>query len=555
MDSIKKSGDRTYVIIYGPAGIHLSTSPFRTGVVSPETDILSFEAQKSALHDLKMHIDGHIVTLARRRNSRLPLNRLPPELVSDILIEVVPSGDIPELQKLAQVQIVWRDIILSNARFWTHLDLEESLETIALKLRRSKNSPLDIGDFAPEDYDFQPFYDLIAPHAHRWRAFSFWECPLEIVRASLETPLPMMERLMVLGDGKGPTFLNLIGGPRLRHVHIGAFEIPFQSGVLSNLLSLCISHIADTALMWVLPGILRGCPDLQEFTLRFIEHRTAEVMELSRPLILPHLTQSHLCNVATSLSSPLLRFLRPNDRCFHTAISDRNAVDALETLDLLLSPRDNTPSIFQSMFAEPWPSVNVTFRDGTISIFGLPLKADAYLDGPRETHEIQLHIDCWPSMTGEWRHRFPFTSPSFPNVKLHYRGIANAEAEDAIFDFLPTVNCLVLGSTLSRATRIVQKLLEPKVEGGWRWPRLERVEINVWVDPEVEGGGSETAFLRGLKDLVEMRNSTGGVTVSLNLSCVLNKLTQGTPFLSAQVVSRLNDKAKGVARRPPMRRL
>lgn len=468
-----------------------------------------------------MHIDGHIITIARRRNSLLPVNKLPPELVPDILTGALPSKALREVKKLAQVQILWRDIILSNTLFWTHLSFGEPLETIALKLRRSKNAPLDIAYFHSRHQDYQLFFDLVAPHAHRWRAFSVQDCPLEVVRAHLETPLPVLERLIVSDDGKGPPFLNLVGGPRLRHVHIEGFEIPFQSGVLSNLLSLKIAHIPDTALMWVLPGILSGCPYLQEFSLECIELRTAGAMELSAPLILPHLTKFHLCNVATSLSSPLLRFLHPNDRCFYTTISNRNATDALETLDLLLSPRNEISSILDSMFAQPRTSNEFGLRDGSISISACPFQDNYDFSRPPDSHEIHLHIDCWPTITGEWRHRSPFASASFSNVKLWYRGIANAEAEDAMFDFLPTVNCLAIGSILSRATRMVQKLLEPKADGSWRWPRLERIELNVRGEPGVERAGDRDTFLRSVQDLVNERKITGCMTVSPNLAYVL----------------------------------
>ncbi|KAG8941404.1 hypothetical protein FRC04_004197 [Tulasnella sp. 424] len=100
----------------------------------------------------------------RQRNALIPINQLPSELLSAILIKSVsdnqPQG-IKALQTLAQVAWQWWQTIKSDPNFWTHIT--PPMERVELQIRKAGILPLRL--YWTDD---DAFKDLIQRHARRW---------------------------------------------------------------------------------------------------------------------------------------------------------------------------------------------------------------------------------------------------------------------------------------------------------------------------------------------------------------------------------------------------
>ena len=86
----------------------------------------------------------------------VPINRLPVELLVAIFKDVVSSlASPPALESLPGVYFsskhmlmlmhvcsMWRDVTVSYAPFWSHVDLENSPQSVETSLKRSSSSPL-----------------------------------------------------------------------------------------------------------------------------------------------------------------------------------------------------------------------------------------------------------------------------------------------------------------------------------------------------------------------------------------------------------------------------
>lgn len=351
-------------------------------VAISEAAMSAFETQAAVLHELKRHIDLKIADLAKQRNFWVPINKLPAELVSQILAQALPNVVLMHrLWNLARVQTRWRNIILSHAQFWSTIYVEDPLDVVALKLRRSGSAPLTISRCfgSDEEPDYRAFQQLITPHLCRWRVFTPSVYPLEVVRGCLEQPLPMLERLCVWGHRRGEprstSRLELIGGPHLRHIFLDDVDIPFQNGCLSNLLSLSISGITDALLRSALPKILLECPDLADLVLESIgsdASSNSKAIALPPSIPLPRLERLRLFTVPPSLYIPLLSYLQPPDTCFFSIFSDKEP-DAIEILHLLLTPRLSGTSIAQTFFSQRvWSTAYITVDRWRLTVFNIP---------------------------------------------------------------------------------------------------------------------------------------------------------------------------------------
>ncbi|KAG8941423.1 hypothetical protein FRC04_004216 [Tulasnella sp. 424] len=103
----------------------------------------------------------------RQRNALLPINRLPPELLSAILIKSVTLWERRGSQLLAQVAWQWWQTIKSDPQFWTHIT--PPLRGVELQTRKAGILPLSLYwliDMESKDRD--AFKDLLQRYAERW---------------------------------------------------------------------------------------------------------------------------------------------------------------------------------------------------------------------------------------------------------------------------------------------------------------------------------------------------------------------------------------------------
>ncbi|KAG8940613.1 hypothetical protein FRC04_005178 [Tulasnella sp. 424] len=242
----------------------------------------------------------------RRRNNLLPINRLPSELLSAILIQSV-NDDQPQrmkaLQKLAQVAWQWWQTIKSDPHFWTCIT--PPLESVALQIRRAGILPLRLhwpADVAVKGQD--AFKDLLTRHAGRWTSIEIKgfnsEFGLEVVCAS---HFPHLEYLNVASQMMTKNYnLNLTQFQILQEAHLPV--MPYFSAPLSpNSPTLVrILHI-DLRTREVyssadLESVLQLIPQLIELKVEYLYINTTLPSPVDIPIIdLPMLRLLRFANV------------------------------------------------------------------------------------------------------------------------------------------------------------------------------------------------------------------------------------------------------------------
>ena len=110
------------------------------------------------------------------------INRLPPELLSQIFTLCIPDPKFPEesLNRIVGVSRRWRDVVWNNPSFWTFIKVTQiqHKKSLEKQLERSGKALLDIWI---EGWDYRPPYDrdqfhallgAIVPHANCWRSLT-----------------------------------------------------------------------------------------------------------------------------------------------------------------------------------------------------------------------------------------------------------------------------------------------------------------------------------------------------------------------------------------------
>ncbi|KAG8914202.1 hypothetical protein FRC00_000578 [Tulasnella sp. 408] len=139
---------------------------------------------------LKQRLLENVVTTQRRRNDLLPIQRLPPEVLSTIishaLAEVESYNHQQRLIQLSTVSSWWRSVALETPSLWSVIDSNDADWVVSLALERSKDAPLTVvsqegchtttlsGRCACRHPTLGPddFFELVSPHTTRWGSVS-----------------------------------------------------------------------------------------------------------------------------------------------------------------------------------------------------------------------------------------------------------------------------------------------------------------------------------------------------------------------------------------------
>ncbi|KAG8940612.1 hypothetical protein FRC04_005177 [Tulasnella sp. 424] len=162
----------------------------------------------------------------RRRNTLLPIHRLPSELLSAILIKSVDENQVcrmESLQVLAQVAWQWWQTIKSDPQFWAHIT--PPMGGVELQIRKAGILPLRLGWPTSVDEEYHDaFKDLLQRHAERWTSIdleSGHENPaLQVLCTS---PFPRLEYLKVCWTSlimSGVWRFNLANFQNLQEAHL-----------------------------------------------------------------------------------------------------------------------------------------------------------------------------------------------------------------------------------------------------------------------------------------------------------------------------------------------
>ncbi|KAF9051390.1 hypothetical protein BJ165DRAFT_1364948 [Panaeolus papilionaceus] len=301
-------------------------------------------------------IEGQISGLQRqicdlqcRRNSFLPISRLPPELLCRVFVfirESVPYlsyniKDIPPWVKLiTHVCRHWRETAHGCPQLWSKLYFDLSPPSwMQLQLQRSKDAPLSIFSNLIGTRPVEGLLNVLG-QPHRLRMLSlcgFVDAEeLQIYFGSLcNVSAPKLENLVLhlrspVGSGHSnslPPNLFLGGTPALHHLDLRGLLIPLTSPVYHNLSTLTLQN-DDTSVTLnprTLFGALSRCPNLQ--LLDVAVHLPEEIIDFHMPRSI----------VLKDLKSLRLRscFLRCASLVKHLAIPLSATVDIQAIDDIL----------------------------------------------------------------------------------------------------------------------------------------------------------------------------------------------------------------------------
>ncbi|KAG9035926.1 hypothetical protein FS837_001794 [Tulasnella sp. UAMH 9824] len=261
------------------------------GILRPELEVQrsdinipnTAKPDSSVTSILKNETEVRRALLHQRRNALLPIARLPPEVIIQILHEVVHDdwSDVPMvLRALILVSREWRALVEETPSLWCHIILSRSYagpSYLVTALKRSQNLLLTINYHYQFTTNITPEFFLgeICKHMQRWRSvklsldghledFSLLNgaLPEHLERFEIDIHINLGLPLSLFGNRRPPIF---------RYIRLGGCTVNWDSVLFKNLKSLDIgsSYPGEGPSIAQLLGALQHCPELERLRLLF----------------------------------------------------------------------------------------------------------------------------------------------------------------------------------------------------------------------------------------------------------------------------------------------
>ncbi|KAJ3937107.1 MAG: hypothetical protein NXY57DRAFT_772932 [Lentinula lateritia] len=252
--------------------------------------INSLDSKMASLMSQRHELETHLEQAVRLQS---PIHRLPNELLASIFVlGVLGIRDenpvmVPTLMLVCHY---WEEVVLDTPVLWSKISVSphDSLEKARRKLSRSKSCPLDVSiSFGPRLEHLNTVteqvihaMDLFRPALWRTRSFSLSVPTRPQVHAALsrcQEDAPLLESLTIQiyrsqDDHYSSPPLPLFRGhtPRLRSCSLTSFNFGWDTRLVSRLRVLKLGGYFNGFVPSpsTLLGILRLCPELEEFALR-----------------------------------------------------------------------------------------------------------------------------------------------------------------------------------------------------------------------------------------------------------------------------------------------
>ncbi|KDQ07474.1 hypothetical protein BOTBODRAFT_608957 [Botryobasidium botryosum FD-172 SS1] len=244
-----------------------------------------------------------VAEAAARQNWQLsPIYHLPNELLDHVFelayfasFETDSSkgkrgSTMAFVQSASLVSKRWREIVLSNPRLWSIIDIPNRL-VIETCITRSKSALLQIPLLFGNIFDLEdsPEYDaykecvpILTACIDRWQSLSYDNARTETVRSLFANPAPNLESLELdaeagpeVEEGETATYIpdGFFHGklPRLRKLRLLACHLPLNPSNYPNLIELSLSMIEfHDSSIFALLGVLVACPSLELVRLHYL---------------------------------------------------------------------------------------------------------------------------------------------------------------------------------------------------------------------------------------------------------------------------------------------
>ncbi|KAG8903729.1 hypothetical protein FRC01_009009, partial [Tulasnella sp. 417] len=321
-----------------------------------------------AISVLKNEAEACRALLHQRSNALLPIARLPPEIMIQILREILEDGwgDVPMmLHAMLRVSREWRTLVEETPRLWCNIDLERSFagpSYLTTALERSQNLLLTINYHHQFTRAIRPefLFGEICKHVKRWRSVQL--ClngdseDFSLLNGALPKHLEILQINILENPGPHLSFCKNRRPPILKDIRLGGCTVDWDSGLLKDLRSLDLgsSYPGVGPSIAQLLGALHQCPELERLRLHFVDFSSGSPFPQSS---------------ASSIHLPNLKgvFLWIGYPAMFRILAAVH-IPACRVLDLRTSvPRDQWP-IFATEALEPHISVISSISKAAINV-------------------------------------------------------------------------------------------------------------------------------------------------------------------------------------------
>ena len=193
----------------------------------------------------------HILRLRSLHNSTLPPQKLPAEILVQILRCAFGHDDRKWMVKVAGVCRHWKDVIIGTPLLWTNIDLPMNQQYMELFLARSQEANLHIRVPFQEPHkspDLSAILSALAPHHPRISQVNInmgMPSPFfqrAVLRQLMEASLPALTSLSIDTSMDDTLQLSNSRMPNIRKLKLGGFNLQWASWPLPGLTSL---HLID----------------------------------------------------------------------------------------------------------------------------------------------------------------------------------------------------------------------------------------------------------------------------------------------------------------------
>ncbi|KAF5357662.1 hypothetical protein D9758_007466 [Tetrapyrgos nigripes] len=348
----------------------------------PQIDTIDQQVEK--------HLE-EIRQLYQFRNKLVPINSLPSELLSRIFRFCISCiNDKAQLGRswsfitVSYVCSHWRDVALADPALWSTLDFFKPA-WVPEMLRRSKAAPLTVRVTSDLFLDAKATDAVTTALQHMSRISELDLCinscllqldgRLEMLPVVIDQDVPLLHTLSLstkhicgVPEHIVPLPLDFMNGyaPRLRHLHMRNFRLPWESGLLKNLTSLKITITIPTTSpsLQQLTDVLARMPGLEVLELRGV--LPADTIPFTVGAALPKLSSIMLKGDVTSCANFLEHISFPST----TTMSFICLVDNVNDAVLLakVSPMLSHLSKYRRRLHSKIRSLNICSRYQGLSI-------------------------------------------------------------------------------------------------------------------------------------------------------------------------------------------
>ncbi|TFY51196.1 hypothetical protein EVJ58_g10692 [Rhodofomes roseus] len=463
-------------------------------------------------------------------NSTSPVNKLPPELFTEIFEFILaPRYGHHEEWSFITVLLVcrrWHDLAVSSPTLWTSITGDMSLQVMAAYLRRSCKRPLSVAARA-ETFSVprNDFLDALVPHfnrivrldTHGPHTQPYFECRMERLSSlhiedSYDPEVPKARQTLVIrGDHL----------PALKVLTLVALEVkPRIVNMSGSLTSLALDNMTfDT---WNdLFDLLRGCPALENLTIETFEvygSMDSTSVTTGQPIIELRRLRDFFCEcrhehdpfsfLLARLSVPptammsVYAYLDTMGQQYEAFIDRSQAIDLRDTVIADIFPTDEKlypafPAIRDVQFSIK-DDREVTVRASTVEGLRTGVASfviDVYLE------ECFNHRSVQKQVQSELGTVFP---PTLTTLHIYLADNQMYDTRDgylelteswkSLYDAFPQLEELyAAGPTLDFFTDFLSDIgpaLSTRTETPPPWPKLTRIKFEC-TDGELDAGESE----------------------------------------------------------------